>query len=162
MQIAVVSDIHDHISLLRSALQQTQHADLLICCGDLCSGFIVRELGDGFRRPIHIVFGNNDGDRHRMGEIAAGFPHITIHGEMADLHVADHRIAVVHYPNLAEPIGLSGRYDLVCYGHNHQYNVEQLATTTLLNPGEVMGELTGAASCATYDTEGRAVTRYDL
>lgn len=162
MEIAVLSDSHDHIALLRTALQRVRHAEALICCGDLCSGFIVRELGSGFPGPIHIVFGNNDGDRFRMGQIARDFPQISFYGDMAELEIADHRIAVVHYPNMAEPIGLSGRYDLVCYGHNHQYGVTQYAHTTLLNPGEVMGELTGNATCAIYDTERRTVVRYDL
>lgn len=162
MQIAVVSDIHDHIALLRGALDRVRGSDVLICCGDLCSGFIVRELGRGFAGPIHIVFGNNDGDRFRMGQIAVDFPQISFHGDMADLVIGGLRIAVVHYPEIAEPIGLSGRYDLVCYGHNHQYEVRQESKTTLLNPGEVMGELTGNATCATFETASRTIARCDL
>lgn len=162
MRIAVISDVHDHLSLLRNALQKAAQADVLICCGDLCSSFVVRELGQGFKGPIHVVFGNNDGDRFKMGKVGADIPQLTFHGEMADLQIEEHRIAVVHYPELAEPIGLSGRYDLVCYGHNHQYRVSQHGNTVLLNPGEVMGELTGQATCALYDTLTRSVTRFDL
>lgn len=162
MRVAVVSDIHDHIACLRAALRHLAGADVLLCCGDLCSGFIVRELGQGFSRPIHIVFGNNDGDRYRMCRNAAEFPHITIHEEFAELELDGCRTALVHYPSLADPLASSSRYDLVCFGHNHTYQVERRAQTLLLNPGEVMGELTGVATCALYDTPSGHTTRYDL
>ena len=47
---------------------------------------------------------------------------------------------------------LSGRYDLVCYGHDHEAHVERVGNTLLVNPGEVMGRL-GPSRYAVYDTE---------
>ena len=44
MQIAILSDIHDNLPALRRALEKCQGADALICCGDLCSPFVAREL----------------------------------------------------------------------------------------------------------------------
>ena len=68
MKIAIISDIHDHRKKLEKALVQIQEADKLICCGDLCSPFIIRDLGSGFSGTIHIVFGNNDGDLFRISK----------------------------------------------------------------------------------------------
>ena len=33
----------------------------------------------------------------------------------------------------------SGQYDIVCYGHNHRYQVEQVGKTLTINPGAIMG-----------------------
>ena len=68
MQIGILSDIHDNISALRRALEQLQHTHALLCCGDLCSPFIINELGQNYSRDIHIVFGNNDGDLFRIAQ----------------------------------------------------------------------------------------------
>lgn len=162
MRIAIVSDIHDHISRLATALERVRDADVLICCGDLCSPFIMRQLGEGCTAPIHIVFGNNDGDLFRLTATAARFSQITIHGAFADLDLNELRVAVTHYPEIAMPLLESGRYGLVCCGHNHQYSVVRRGAVTLVNPGEVMGELYGAATCAVYDSATGDVTRYDL
>ena len=162
MRIAIVSDIHDHISRLATALERVRGTDTLICCGDLCSPFIMRQLGEGFSGPIHIVFGNNDGDLFRLTVAAANFSQITLHGAFADLDLNGLRVAVTHYPEIAMPLLESGRYGLICCGHNHQYSVVQRGAVTLVNPGEVMGELYGAATCAVYDSDTGEVTRHDL
>ena len=48
MKIGILSDIHDNIWNLRAALEGLGEADALICCGDLCSPFVVGLLGEGF------------------------------------------------------------------------------------------------------------------
>ena len=60
MKIAIISDIHDHRVMLKKALSQLQDTEAMICCGDLCSPFIMKQLGEEYHHPIHIVFGNND------------------------------------------------------------------------------------------------------
>lgn len=42
------------------------NVDALICCGDLCSPFVVGLLASGFPGPIHAVAGNNEGDWRRL------------------------------------------------------------------------------------------------
>lgn len=43
MRIAVLSDIHDNVWNLAAALDAGAETDALICCGDLCSPFIVHQ-----------------------------------------------------------------------------------------------------------------------
>lgn len=64
-------------------------AAVLICCGDLCSPFMAKELGQGFAKPTHVVF-NNDGDRFRIAPNAATFPHLQFHREHAELAGSPH------------------------------------------------------------------------
>ena len=104
MKIAVVSDIHDHLPLLRRALSRIPETDALICCGDLCSPFIIKALGSNYSKDIYIVLGNNDGDPYLMSLRAKEFPHIHFIPNFADFTLRGKRIAVIHYDDIARPI----------------------------------------------------------
>lgn len=140
MKIAILSDIHDNIWNLNAALGKVNDSEVLICCGDLCSPFIVDLIAEGFPNPIHIVFGNNDGDQYRVTNNASRYDgRVLIHGEFAELKLGGRHFAVNHYPNIARCIAQSEDYDVVCYGHNHIYAVERVNSTLLINPGAIMG-----------------------
>ena len=140
MKIGIISDIHDNVWNLRAALEMVMDSEVLICCGDLCSPFIVDLMAGGFPNRIHIVFGNNDGDQYRITNNAARYHgRVLIHGEFAELKVGGKRFAVNHYPKIARSFAESGDYDVVCYGHNHVYRVEDVDNTLLINPGAIMG-----------------------
>ena len=139
MKIAILSDIHDNIWTLRAALDAVQEADLLICCGDLCSPFIVPMLAEGFAKPIHLVFGNNDGDLYRITNNARRFSHFFVEGEIYKGELGGKKFAVNHFDGIALEIASSGAYDVVCFGHNHRYQVERIGTTLAINPGTLMG-----------------------
>lgn len=158
MKIAVMSDIHDNVWKLEAALVKIRELkpDALICCGDLCSPFIVGLLKDaekGFSGPIHVVFGNNDADLFRMTQQAEQ-NRLMFHGELAELAVQNERlmsfkeanpnlqskrIVVNHFNYLARPIAASGKYDVVFYGHNHRRRHERLGKIDIINPGAIMG-----------------------
>ena len=162
MQVGILSDIHDNIGALRRALEQLQHTHALLCCGDLCSPFIVNELGQNYFRDIHIVFGNNDGDLFRITQNSRAFPHIQLHGEMAAIAIDGCRFGLTHYDNVSRVFAQSGRYDVVCFGHNHQFEISQTGKTLLVNPGEIFGGLTGTSTFVTIDTHTRTPQRHEL
>ena len=139
MRLAILSDIHDNIWKLAAALRVIQPADELICCGDLCSPFIVHQMARGYHGPIHIVFGNNDGDLYRLTANAQRYDHVRIHGELLRCELDGKRIAVNHYDNIGRTLAASGEFDLVCFGHNHVYEIVRIGRTLAINPGPVMG-----------------------
>ena len=151
MRIAVLSDIHDNVWKLAAALEAAADADALICCGDLCSPFIVHQLGRGFAGPIHVVLGNNDGDLYRIAANARLYDRMRIHGELFRGELGGRRVAVNHYDNIARAIAASGEFDVVCYGHNHLYSVDRIGRTLAINPGAIMG------SAFSADGRGRDV-----
>src|SRR5574341_1386578 len=109
MKIAILSDIHDNGWKLAAVLPGMQNAEVMICCGDLCSPFIVGLLVDSFNdRPIHIVFGNNDGDLFRITQNASKFPHVYLHGAFYEDELGSKHIAVNHYPDIALAIAAAG------------------------------------------------------
>jgi len=150
MKIAILSDIHDNIWRLERLLTGLQ-ADRLLFCGDFCAPFTLAQMAEGFAGPIHVVWGNNDGDRLFLAQVAARFPHVTLHGDFAELELDGRRVAVTHYPEIGRALAHSGIYDLVCHGHSHRPAVVRVGQTVQVNPGEVMGRL-GRSTYALYDT----------
>jgi len=151
MRIAVLSDIHDNIWQLDRVLKRVQGADALIFCGDFCAPFTLTQLAQGFAGPVHVVWGNNDGDKWLLTRNASAAGNVTLHGELAELELDGRRIAANHYPHIARQLAESGNYDVVMYGHDHTAHLEQIGKTLLLNPGEVMGRF-GKSTFAWYDT----------
>lgn len=167
MRIAVVSDIHDNVWTLQAALARVQHADRLICCGDLCSPFTVSVMAEGFCGPIHIVEGNNEGDWRRITQQAAKYSHVHLYGEFFQDEIDGKHIAVNHYPDIALPIAQSGKYDLVCYGHTHGFAIEQRGSTLTLNPGTLLGydpfrKIDVPATFIVYETRSNEARGYQV
>jgi putative phosphoesterase len=134
----------------------------VIHCGDLISPFMVHRLGKGMAgKPVHMVWGNNDGDKRAVSKAAEGYQGFQIYGEFADLELGGLRIAVNHYPEIGRSLAQSDQYDLVCYGHDHQAHDEIIGKTLLLNPGEVMG-LFGSSSFVILETEKMTFERIAL
>ena len=55
---------------------------------------------------------------------------------------------------------LQGGFDVVCCGHNHSYNVEEIGNTLLINPGEMLGKDTQPAF-AILDSSSRSVEKVE-
>jgi predicted phosphodiesterase len=127
---------------------------------------MVALLATSYPQPIHVVFGNNDGDLFRITRNAAKFEHVHLHGEFFDGVFADRRIAVTHYPEIAGAIGSTGSgFDAVCYGHDHRLAIRREADTLWLNPGPIMGYDPIAAAevpvtFIVYDTVGHQAQGY--
>ena len=162
MKIGIISDIHDHIAKLKKALQALASVDELICCGDLCSPFIIRHMAQGFSGNIHIVFGNNDADLFRITTTAGKFPNIFLYGELCIIEFDGKRFAINHFDNIGRALAASDEFDVVCFGHNHEFEISTIGETLLINPGEIMGEIKGCSSCVIYDTQTHVAKRIDL
>lgn len=163
MQVAVISDIHDNVWRLKAVLTRINEtgAEALVFCGDFCAPFTLKQIAGSFSGPVHCVFGNNDGDKWFLTRIAAGAGNVTLHGELAEITLGERRIAVNHYPHIAQGLAASGRYDAVFFGHSHVRHLAQIGNTLLLNPGEVMGRF-GTSTYALYDTETNQAIIHEL
>ena len=137
MRVAVISDIHDNLWNLAAAIEHVSAAaDALICCGDLCSPFVM-DLLARFPGRVDIVFGNNDADLFRITRKSSD--RVRVHGEFFETEQDGKKIAVNHFDYLARPIAAAGLYDFVCYGHNHEFSVARVGRTLAINPGPIMG-----------------------
>lgn len=170
MRVAIISDIHDNVWGLAAVLRAVVDADALICCGDLCSPFVIHQLGRGFPNPIHIVFGNNDADLFRITAIASRYSQTRIHGHFFRGTFGGRSFAVNHYDDIARAIAASGEFNVVCYGHNHIFDAARIGPTLAINPGSIMGasfgpggdRTDGVPTFAVYDTDIDTVEGYQV
>ena len=112
---------------------------------------VCKNMGAEFAGDIHCVFGNGDGDRFAIANVARSqYPNLKLHGEYAELEFDGVKVAVTHYPFYARALARTGDYRAVFSGHTHEQHEERLGETLWVNPGEVLG-WKGRASCALYD-----------
>lgn len=117
MRIGILSDTH---GLLRpEVLAVLEGCEAILHGGDINRQSILDQLGG--LAPVHAVRGNNDKDW------AAHLP------DFLDFSLAGARIYMTHKKKDL-PKDLTG-YDLVVYGHSHQYEERSQGHALLLNPG---------------------------
>ncbi len=159
MLIGVFSDVHDNLDNLGRALDifKSRGVTALIFCGDFCSPIPSRLMGSSFAGDIHCVFGNGDGDRFAISNVAKSqYPNLKLHGEYAELDFEGVKVAVTHYPFYAQALARTGQYQAVFSGHTHELHQEKIGDCLWVNPGELLG-WKGPATCAIYDTAANAV-----
>jgi len=145
MLLGVLSDTHDHLHNMKKAVElfNARGVDLVVHAGDVVSPFAL-DVFKALEAPWQGVFGNNEGEIPYLLEKAQG----KIQSPPLELELEGRKILVKHFHHYVEELALSGRYDLVIYGHTHRHRVEKVGPTWILNPGEACGWLTGRATVA--------------
>lgn len=168
MKILIASDSHDNWEKLAraAALGNERGCDSLLFAGDLISPTGIEVLNQ-FNGEVHMVLGNNEGELVALARLADALPKLTLHGNLnggtMEHDFGGLRFYMNHYPGNAENAALSGKYDVVIFGHTHEYHEDHMANgAILLNPGEVQGHRTGTASALIFDTETKQCERIDL
>ncbi len=140
MKIGILSDTHNNLENLRSALElfKSEGIDTLIHCGDLTGIDLVPAM-EGFR--VIFTFGNGD---VASGEIRAAllaqnpenYAGLVYTGRIGEARIA---AAHGHLPGSVDELVHSGEYDYVLKGHSHQHIDEKVGFTRLINPGSLGG-----------------------
>lgn len=159
MKIAILSDSHDYVEEFKKALSQVQDTDAMIFCGDLVAPSMLKLLCQKYRKPIHLTFGNCDGDEYLMVELtkAEENQHAKFYKPFGELELGGKKIVFVHYPPLALGLASSEKYDAVFYGHDHEKHEEKVGKTLLVNPGTVGKMLKEEATYAIYDPDSNSI-----
>ncbi len=163
MKLAVMSDSHDNIWKLRKALDiiNSRQCEKIIHCGDFVAPFMFKEI-EAAGIAAHCVFGNNDGDRYLLTRIATqsnGL--ITLDPVIGEISIDAFKIGFTHEWPVAQGLAATGRYQMVCFGHSHQYALTHAGGTLLLNPGEIMGKDGDPGFCI-FDTATQDIQRISV
>lgn len=146
MKICILSDSHDNREPMQQAIEQARDwgAECVLHCGDVVSAYTLRSLFR-YQLPIHAIHGNNTGDIPVLVQMSHDPNNpVQYYGQDASLELGGRRVFIVHYPHYAEGMALTGDYDLVCCGHDHELSIQSRTnvkgtTTWLVNPGTVGG-----------------------
>ena len=146
MKVCILSDSHDNLKLLEDAVTDAKQrgAEAILHCGDVVAPSTLK-VTRACALPVHVIHGNNTGDTftmHRMADKSNGL--LNYYGQDAGIELGGKKIFMVHYPHYAEAMATTGKFDLVCCGHDHTTRIEWLdnikgGKTLLINPGTVGG-----------------------
>ncbi len=164
MKILIMSDSHDNYDKMREAISVGNDAgcEILLHAGDFVSPPGIEFLKD-FDGSVHIVWGNNEGEKVGILTQISKHDNITMHGDAMEQNFGGLDFYMNHYPDIVRNAALTGKYDVCIHGHDHIYNEEKISNKTiLLNPGEIHGYKTGTHTAMIFDTETRGVERIDL
>lgn len=143
MLIAIISDVHNNEVNLKKVLDFCHEKKIgtIICCGDLASQETLDFLNDNFSGKIFYTFGNMDNDQLRNFEFVEEYKKTWLFEKFGETEIERKKIAFVHYPDKAKKLCETEKYDFVFYGHTHKPWTETIEKCTMLNPGNVAGEI---------------------
>jgi putative phosphoesterase len=158
MRIGVISDTHDNIGKIKSAVEflKSEKIEYLIHCGDFVAPFVLPYLEEGNFKKIIGVFGNNDGEK------------LILKKKMPDIYkppfsftLENFKILILHEP-LEEEILKCISYDLIAYGHTHIPKILKNNECLIVNPGECCGWLTGKSTISLVDLKEKKAEIFQI
>jgi uncharacterized protein len=143
MLIAIISDIHNNETNLKKVLDYCTRENIqtIICCGDLASMEMLDFLNATFSGDIYYSFGNMEDGHLKNYDFEEKYKNTYVFKKFGETEITNKRIAFVHYPDVAKELCQTGKYDFVFYGHTHKPWVEKINNCSMLNPGNVAGEI---------------------
>ncbi len=164
MKLALISDTHDNLPLIRKALTilREKGINIILHCGDLVAPIVVDEF-KGF--DFYYVRGNCDGD---IVNIVKEIEKINGH-YLKDFGIVDFGIKIGmyhgHNPELLFALRTIRSLDVLCYGHTHKPSVEfeEIGSKKLMiiNPGTLHVDAK-KKTFAILDTENMEVEFVEL
>ncbi len=148
MRIGILSDTHDHLTMIDQALAifRQQGVEMLLHPGDVVAPFAAKRLLT-WTGPLHIVYGNNDGERKGLKTL---LPQIQDGPLLID--AGGRRILLHHSIDWCEPKDIAAA-DIIVTGHSHEIVNELRDRKLYVNPGECCGWVTGRGTIAVADTQ---------
>ncbi|MCX7715790.1 MAG: metallophosphoesterase [Endomicrobia bacterium] len=161
MLIGVISDTHENMTAIDKAVSifNLHKVQLVFHAGDIISPITFSHFAK-LNCKIHLVFGNNDGEKKMLKEKYSQIGSIQeppLEYELKD-NIKTIRFIIYHTPpdNLEE-LAKSGNYDYIIYGHTHRKDFRTINQTIIINPGEAGGWLFGNNTIVILDTETKKV-----
>ena len=161
MHIGIISDTHDDLLSVRSAIKifNERKVKCVLHAGDYVFPGVVKEFKH-LNGKLVGVLGNNDGE---ILGLSKNFQEIggKLHGEFCKLELDNLKIAIYHGTSngITEAIISCQLYDLVIHGHTHKKRDDKILDVLVLNPGcahrefpNIEGEIETEPSIIIFDT----------
>lgn len=159
MKIAGITDIHDDLINLKRLIENINSRsdiEIVINCGDLMSSGVIERLAS-LDKEQYVVFSEPDEKDSRLSAacLKAG---ITCFYDYGNINVGGKRIGFTHSDSYAKM--MSG-FDVVFYGHLHDYRVENIDGCLYVCCGEIMGRRISPCYIV-YDCQTGEVEKVEL
>ena len=150
MKVAGISDIHDsmvNLARLINNINSRSDIEIVINCGDLLGRAVIEKLAE-LKKEQYVVFSGLDerGDGLAGACLKAGITCFYDHGEV---NAAGKRIGFTHTNSDAK---MMNGFDVVFYGHLHDYRIENIRGCLFVCCGEILGRRISPCYVV-YDTQ---------
>lgn len=154
MKIAILSDIHDQLDNLQTAINDIRSCNIntIIICGDIVSIDTLKYLAKT-NLTIFYTLGNAEIDKKNLLLLQNEYKNLMGFDFFGEFTIEKKLIAITHFPNQAKKLAQTQIYDFVFYGHTHTPWVKIINNTVILNPGEIASHLRGQSTYAQIDLE---------
>ncbi|MBS7608052.1 MAG: metallophosphoesterase [Candidatus Bathyarchaeia archaeon] len=156
MLVGLMADTHDCLPMVEKAIKRfnEEGVELVLHAGDYVAPFVIPKFRD-LKAKLIGVFGNNDGDRELLKKRFSENPKLEIRGNFAEIRVGSAKIALLHghEEELLKALIGSEKFEIIVHGHTHKAEIYKSGKTTVINPGEVCGYLTGNSTVALLNIE---------
>ncbi len=166
MLIGIISDTHENMPIIDKAVEifNSKNVKLVFHAGDIISPITYLHFSK-LACPIHLVYGNNDGEKKFLKEKYSQIG--SIQDPPLEYAVKENGkvIQFVIYHALPDDIDYiikSGKYDYIIYGHTHKKDLRTVDNTTIINPGEAGGWLYNERTIVILDTETKKIEFVNL
>jgi putative phosphoesterase len=162
MLAGLVSDTHDNVKNANkiASIFSKIGVDVVFHMGDIVAPFTLK-IFQAF--PLYAVFGNNDGEKLLLKEVAEKGGSIIGEAPL-EVQLGGKKFLLVHgwgsverTKRMVYSFARSGDFDFVLYGHTHQRDVKIIGNSTIINPGEACGCLSSNGSAAILDLDAGEV-----
>lgn len=157
MEIAILSDSHDNLSLLIQSIDFIVKRDIqtLIHCGDITRPQTLDEISQRFPGKVFVSAGNADIDRTSFIQLSQERENLSFFHSVGEVFLDNFSVGFCHFPKRAKELCKTKKYHVVFYGHTHRPWEEYIEGIPLINPGTV-GGVFQRATFAIYHTQKRA------
>ena len=135
MKIGIITDTHDRQQTLAKATDVfvEHNVDYILHAGDITSPATAEVLAKIDRARLIAVFGNCDTDKVSLENIIRRHDG-EIHRGVCRRRIGEKTLIMAHDPRALGDAATTGDYDLVVYGHTHEYDIHREGETLVINP----------------------------
>ncbi len=158
MKAGIISDSHDSLASLDEAVKilAAGNIDYLIHAGDFIAPFTIPHLAKSGAREVYAVFGNNDGEKKGL-TTAFGRINGKVFRAPYKFTLEGLGILLMHEPYFIADGFSDPEVRVSVFGHTHKASIEERQNTTVINPGEICGYISGKRTLVLLDWDGSEV-----
>lgn len=158
MLVGIFSDTHDNLPQIEKALAEFKRRKVqaMLHAGDIVAPFAARLIAGKIDVPLHIVYGNNDGEKEGL---RLALPQIAPGPVL--IHLGDRIVAMAHDFSQI-PAKIRDHANILVAGHTHQAFMKTEEGKLMINPGECGGWLKGRSTIAILETDSLQAEIVDL
>jgi putative phosphoesterase len=137
MKVGIITDTHDRPKYLAKIIDVfSEHkVSYILHAGDITTPATAEALAKIDHARFIAVFGNCDSDKISLESVIRRHDG-EIHKGVCKSSIGEKTLIMAHNPRELGDATATDEYDLVVYGHTHEYDIHREGKTLVINPSQ--------------------------